>query len=59
MDDPLPIRGDFFAPAVSAEAKQRLDAKRMNDKLSERVLLVDGSRLIVESAVCAGAEVFV
>jgi 2-oxoglutarate ferredoxin oxidoreductase subunit alpha len=31
----------------------------MNDKLSERVLLVDGSRLIVESAVCAGAEVFV
>jgi 2-oxoglutarate ferredoxin oxidoreductase subunit alpha len=31
----------------------------MDDKKNERVLLVDGSRLIVESAVCAGAEVFV
>jgi 2-oxoglutarate ferredoxin oxidoreductase subunit alpha len=31
----------------------------MDDKKDERVLLVDGSRLIVESAVCAGAEVFV
>lgn len=31
----------------------------MDDKKNERVLFVDGSRLIVESAVCAGAEVFV
>jgi len=33
--------------------------EHMDDKKNERLLFVDGSRLIVESAVCAGAEVFV
>ncbi len=33
--------------------------ERMDDKGNERLFLVDGSKLIIESAVSAGAEVFV
>ena len=50
----------FYAPASSAaRRRQPSGVEHMNDKNSEQLLLVDGSRLVIESAVLAGAEVFV